>query len=510
MKLPAPYLIVILLFFSLLTACSKEERAQQPAMEKVAAPAQTPEQKLAELEQKAYAGDKQAALDVFSIYRYQANPKFEQISKWRIELAKNLTWLEEKAKQGDKRAQFALGYLLMSGEDIPKNLARSFEWFEKSCNQGDAAAQFMVGWMYENGEGIVKDTGKAVEWYFKSANQGFVGGQYHLATMYDKGESVPKDIAKAAELYLQAAKNGHPISQYNIAEMYAAGEGVPQDLVHAYFWANLAAASGDMTYSIFAKGARTRLEARMTLAQITEAQRMSREWTPSTSLPKSQVGSVQPQQNGNGKSTKQATGSGFFVSDKGHLLTNNHVAGDCKEVHIAGQDKPLKLITTDTANDLALLIAPMSGNSMVALRKDLSLRQGEEIAVYGYPLLGALSSGGNLSPGVVSALTGLGNNTNQIQVTAPIQQGNSGGPVLDRKGFVVGVISQKLNTLKVAQVTGDIPQNVNFAVNLATTRAFLDANRVPYKTGSWFDREKSLADIAENARQYTVVVECWK
>ena len=81
---------------------------------------------------------------------------------------------------------------------------------------------------------------------------------------------------------------------------------------------------------------------------------------------------------------------------------------------------------------------------------------------------------------------------------------------MDKKGDVVGVVSSRLD-MKAVRATGSIPQNVNFAVNGQTAKAFLDANKVSYKTGGGlFSREKSNADIAEEARKWTVLVECWK
>ena len=121
-----------------------------------------------------------------------------------------------------------------------------------------------------------------------------------------------------------------------------------------------------------------------------------------------------------------------------------------------------------------------------------------------------LSSGGNLTPGVVSALTGLGNNTNQIQITAPIQPGSSGSPVLNKKGEVVGVVSMKLSDAKMAKATGQIGQNMNFAVSGQTLKSFLDAHKVAYATGGFMFFNKSTADLADEAKKWTTVVECWK
>ena len=86
----------------------------------------------------------------------------------------------------------------------------------------------------------------------------------------------------------------------------------------------------------------------------------------------------------------------------------------------------------------------------------------------------------------MSALTGLGNNTSRLQITAPIQPGSSGSPVLNKKGEVIGVVSHKLSDAAMAKATGSIGQNVNFAVNGHTLRAFLDANHVEFKSGSGF------------------------
>ncbi len=109
----------------------------------------------------------------------------------------------------------------------------------------------------------------------------------------------------------------------------------------------------------------------------------------------------------------------------------------------------------------------------------------------------------------MSALAGPADDRRLIQITVPVQRGNNGGPLLDQSGNVVGVVVGKLNALKVASVTGDIPQNVNFALSEGTVRAFLDANDIPYDS-SPSDKAQETADIAAKARQFTVLVECWK
>ena len=108
------------------------------------------------------------------------------------------------------------------------------------------------------------------------AGAGNASAQFELGVMYYTGEGVPKEAVQAVAWFRKAAEQGHADAQSNLGAMYARGEGVPKDLVIAYMWRNLAAAQGDE----IGKSARDALEGSMTPAQIAEAQKLSREWTP--------------------------------------------------------------------------------------------------------------------------------------------------------------------------------------------------------------------------------------
>jgi hypothetical protein len=108
----------------------------------------------------------------------------------------------------------------------------------------------------------------------------------------------------------------------------------------------------------------------------------------------------------------------------------------------------------------------------------------------------------------VSALAGLRNNPEQLQISAPIQHGNSGGPVLDSAGNVIGVVVSMVNERYVATISGNIAQNINFAIKGVVAGTLLDINGISYRTAS-SERPLETADVAEHARQFTVVVECW-
>ncbi len=143
------------------------------------------------------------------------------------------------------------------------------------AEQGDAAAQTYLGIMYYNGEAVPQDYAQAVKWYRKAAEQGHAGAQINLGFMYSNGESVPQDHALAVKWYRLAAEQGHDYAQFSLGNMYRRGQGVPQDNVQAYKWLDLA---GSRIVSAFLN--RDRVAAKMTPAQIAEAQKLAREWKP--------------------------------------------------------------------------------------------------------------------------------------------------------------------------------------------------------------------------------------
>jgi len=199
-------------------------------------------------------------------------------------------------------------------------------------------------------------------------------------------------------------------------------------------------------------------------------------------------------------------GTGFIISAQGHILTNNHVVAGCKT--LATRDgKSLQVLSRNASSDLALLQEELRPSSVALFRTGPAPKLGDSVIAFGFPLPGLLSSDGNVSAGILSATSGLQNDVRFIQLSAPVQPGNSGGPLFDSSGHVIGVVVAKLDAVRVAQITGDVPQNVNFAVNLAEVRAFLDDAGVQYQKGI-SQRSATTSSTAAAASRIAVAIEC--
>ena len=200
------------------------------------------------------------------------------------------------------------------------------------------------------------------------------------------------------------------------------------------------------------------------------------------------------------------------------MLTSAHVVEPCESIRVrldSSHAIEAKILNSNNIVDLSLLkIDSLSvrnikaWNEQVApFRRGKSPRLGDSVVVYGYPLSGALSAEGNLTTGNISALSGPGDDIRLYQISAPVQPGNSGGPLLDENGRVVGIVVSKLNAIKVAEITGDIPQNVNFALKGDIAKSFLGLYQIPYAE-SETPLNVTVADVAEMAKHFTVQVEC--
>jgi S1-C subfamily serine protease len=201
--------------------------------------------------------------------------------------------------------------------------------------------------------------------------------------------------------------------------------------------------------------------------------------------------------------------TGFFVAPDGAIVTNAHVVENCSDIRVTtdqGATAVAKVIARDVRNDLALLSTGLTAKKTAAFRT--SIRLGEGVEAFGYPLTELLAKSGSFTLGNVSALVGIGEDSRYLQISTPVQPGNSGGPLLDQNGNVVGVVSAKLNALKLMVATnGDIPENVNFAIRASIVTSFLDANSVAYATGS-ATQPMQPADLADQANAMSACVEC--
>ncbi len=195
------------------------------------------------------------------------------------------------------------------------------------------------------------------------------------------------------------------------------------------------------------------------------------------------------------------------MSKEGTALTNSHVVERCRQicVYSGTQNGTARVLARDDGNDLALLATDLHPANVANWR--LSIRQGEDIVVYGFPLADVLATGGNVTVGNITALAGLRNDSRFLQISAPVQPGNSGGPLFDRNGNVVGIVVAKLDALKIAAAIGDIPQNVNFAIKASVAAAFFDAQRVVHAEAA-SSPALSTPEIAELAKGLTMQVFC--
>ncbi|MCS6891676.1 MAG: trypsin-like peptidase domain-containing protein [Rhodovarius sp.] len=262
-----------------------------------------------------------------------------------------------------------------------------------------------------------------------------------------------------------------------------------------------------------------RFDLRLVLADGREAQLRERDIcaertitvTEATAPPPAAPAPQAPQALPNRQARQVSTGTGWIVAPE-RVVTNEHVIAGCNRVLLRTPEgrwlaaqPPARV---DAELDLALLTVPGLTGPALTLRAGPPVRRGEGVVAYGFPLAGLLSSDPKLTRGEVNGLAGIGDNRNQIQISAEVQPGNSGGPLLDMQGHVVGVVVSKLNAQRVARVTGDIAQNVNFAIRAEATLAFLQRAGVTPRTASSSGPERSAADVGEIAHRSTLFIRC--
>jgi TPR repeat protein len=449
--------------------------------------------------------------------------------------AEAMKWLELGAKQGNPRAISLLGWLLAISNDVPRDGARARELltratqspatelnlgaalyrlarlhhdgiggpkdvpkaqelYEKAHAAGDAYAASELMFLArdrkdhdaamtyakaaaaaglssaqsdlyfasrDGNRGVPQDHQLAFEWALRAARQGHAGAQNAVGVVFDRGIPgvVEKSDPEAVRWFVRAARQGDRLAMRNAGLlMERHSNGNPQATQFAYFWYNLAATKGDEQ----AKSSRDRLERELPANLLLEAQQTAQ----SLSAPRPDQMRV------------SGGGTGFFT-DFGTIVTNEHVIGGCARVAVeVGAEKFTDVRVDASSVDLDLAVLSLTLKpGQVAKHASVRFAKGEppvaeQVTLYGFPLTDILASTGSLSTGTVTALVGVRNDPVRLQMSAPVQPGNSGGAVLDENGRLIGVVQSVLKPIRQGRDT-IIPQNVNFAIKASALRKML-------------------------------------
>jgi S1-C subfamily serine protease len=208
-----------------------------------------------------------------------------------------------------------------------------------------------------------------------------------------------------------------------------------------------------------------------------------------------------------------SSGTGFFISAQGHILTNAHVVRGCEymqaQIHDGGQYRG-EILFKDAHTDLAVVKTTYAPTAIATFPATPKYRVGDDVIAFGFPygVNQVLSSSGVLTTGTISALSGSNDDSARMQINAEIQPGNSGGPLADRYGDVIGINTARLGDAYAYTMSGQLPQNVNFSVKEMMAKSFLTAHSIPFTAK---DRSTPMAnaDIADEMKLYTVYLSCY-
>jgi S1-C subfamily serine protease len=207
--------------------------------------------------------------------------------------------------------------------------------------------------------------------------------------------------------------------------------------------------------------------------EIAEAQQLSAAFVPKKEKPDS---------NSTSSENPTASGTGFFITDDGYLISNYHVVKAATKVSLVTSAGTVdaKVVQVDAANDLALLKAD-GKFSPLPIAASRSAHLGGTVATIGFPDPSLQGFSPKLAKGEIASLSGAGDDPRYFQISVPVQPGNSGGALVDERGNVIGIVSAKLDASAALAASGALPEvfadghQVNYAVKSSLLLSFLES-----------------------------------
>lgn len=202
----------------------------------------------------------------------------------------------------------------------------------------------------------------------------------------------------------------------------------------------------------------------------------------------------------------KSSGSGFFVGNLGYFITNAHVVGESLNVYIYHENIKFKadVVKINKTSDLALLKIEKPTDGFVCASIDAGA--GLDVFAIGYPQPELQGISVKITRGIISSDKGFQDDSTRYQIDAAVQPGNSGGPLCDSSGNLVGVVVAGLNQIAVAGITGSIPQNVNYAIKSSEVISLLKSKSIKVETVDKFSETSSNNNAIKTATARTALV----
>jgi len=433
---------------------------------------------------------------------------------------KAVEWYKKAAAQDHAIAQYSLGKMYNDGEGVPQSYDEAFKWYLKAAEQGNIWAQSSLGEMYLNGRGVPKNDTEAAAWFYKAASGGDKKSQRVLGFMYHFGDGVTKNYRTAIGWYHKAAAQGDDKAQnllnVLLEEMYPGWKFldisghdfvfINKDKIRrknnlVWYWMMFVSFSESYTGKAAMKkiywvadcdsgmaGLVSYIEYDSEGHTISSDTYKESEVDMSPVIPASIGESMLEYACSHAKAASNekddaankgaCSGTGWPVAS-GFIVTNSHVVDGRNNIMLVRQDGvriPATIAAYDSMNDLALL--KVKDTKLLPPALPLSTKPavlGERIITVGYPHPDLLGVKPKFAEGVVNSTSGLGDDPRALQISVPIQAGNSGGPLVNMDGKVVGVVTSKINAVKMFKWTGDLPQNINYGIKISYLNGLLSS-----------------------------------
>ncbi len=326
---------------------------------------------------------------------------------------------------------------------------------------------------------------KAFDLDLKAAELGLDESMQRVSECYANGRGVLKNIGQSTFWLLRSAESGNVDSMVKVAQAYVSGFGTQENPMEGLAWLYVAEHKSNSEAKGLIKNAESNLNSALILMAQDRAKALldlvkeGRRTSPSALPGNASVFAPGQPPVSKPRGSAKGSGSGAVISPSGHIATAAHVIKGCSYIEVVTPTGtfPATVLNCDDLNDVALLKVDQAFATYIPVGRSSEVRLGQSVATIGFPNIGIQGHSPKVTQGMISGENGIQNDIRLWQISVPIQPGNSGGPLLDDKGRMVGVVVATLS-LRAVQITGSVPQNVNYAIKGAYLEPLLNFNKL--------------------------------